>query len=134
MRRWFTLSNADASTRCNKEKLNLADTDRGYLSLLVPDEQDSTGILDELICGNIGKDRPLLLQLVFERVKALWPGLDLDSRTSLSHSLLEVALSETTGSEQMSSGRTFALETLRMVTLESNVLLSLLQSVLQLGM
>ncbi|CAI6336762.1 unnamed protein product [Periconia digitata] len=128
VRAWFSMSAADATTKCANQQISVSDADRHHVAALLAKEADSAATIKDSISGKLSKDRMELLEAVFGWLNTNWSSLRSESRLSLSQTLLDIALSEsTTGFNGSSRGH--ALETLRNVKLDTATLGMFLDSV-----
>ncbi|KAF2202853.1 hypothetical protein GQ43DRAFT_479562 [Delitschia confertaspora ATCC 74209] len=130
VRDWCLLSRQDVSSKCEKEKLDVAEAERGNLAILLPREPESIALLKDIICGNVNQDRQTLREAAFERLNAVWPSMKSELRLELATSLLDLALEDSDiTSEVEKTSRIRARETLRAVRLSTAVLVTFLQSI-----
>lgn len=129
VRAWASLSAADVASNAKSEDVAPSDADKGFLAVLAAREAESVELLKELLSGDINKDRPEFVEAAFERLVALWPSMKTESRLSLSHTLLELAMQQDCATRTEEAARARALDTLRNVKLDTAVLLDLVESV-----
>jgi U3 small nucleolar RNA-associated protein 10 len=128
IRNWCSLSAANVKAQYEREKVSAGSADQTHLAALMAREAESVKLLGDLICGNVNKDRPELQDAAFDRLNAIWPSLKSESRFSLSQSLLDLSLKED-GTSFDGRCRMRSLETLRNVKLDTQTLISFLESV-----
>ncbi|KAF2727089.1 U3 small nucleolar RNA-associated protein 10 [Polyplosphaeria fusca] len=126
---WCSLAHSDAFTQCENEGVDVTDADRAHIDALITREPESVDIVNDILCGNIGKGRPTLVRSTFDFVAAKWLSLTSESRIFLGNSLLDIALKEDCAGVDSTPSRTDALETLRNIKLDSEVLVAFLESV-----
>lgn len=128
LKKWFSLSQADAIKRCEIEQIDIVDAERGHFFALSARETESVDLIQSVISGDRDKERKQLLDLSFEWIGTHWSSMRSDSRLSLSQQLLDLSLKERdTGFDRICKTR--ALETLRNVRLDTSTLVALLDSV-----
>ncbi|PVH97736.1 U3 small nucleolar RNA-associated protein 10 [Periconia macrospinosa] len=126
--KWFSLSNVDATKMCANEQISIADADSQHVAALLPKEVESTNMIKDVVSGNYSKERTELLEAVFGWLNSRWSSMRSESRLSLSQALLDIALNESSSGFD-GSCRSYSLETLRNVKLDTTILASFLDSV-----
>ncbi|KAK7534940.1 uncharacterized protein J3D65DRAFT_629488 [Phyllosticta citribraziliensis] len=126
--KWLSLSQAEATSICKLESLDLLEVDRSHLRAIGSRDAEGVQLLQKIIGGQFGSDRSNIRQAAFERLRAIWPSLKVNIKQEAAQSLLDLALdpSETAAAQ---SKRENALETLRAVDLPTQALVSFLDSV-----
>ncbi|KAF2183654.1 hypothetical protein K469DRAFT_634795 [Zopfia rhizophila CBS 207.26] len=126
---WCSLSNAHVAKMCENEKIHSADADREHLDLLSPRKAESVSVLQDTLYGTIARERPVLQEVAFEKLNAIWTSLKPNSRLSFAVHLLDLALNEKCPDNASEVSRTRSLETLRNVRLDTDVLAAFVESV-----
>jgi len=128
VRQWCSLSSVDVATACTDESVVLPDMERAYLSTLIAKEAKSVQLLNDIVSGDLSKDRAGLVDAAFDHISAFWPKMKPEPKLSLAQTLLQLSFSESNDVYDKHR-KERAIETLRNATLDSATLVTFLESV-----
>ncbi|KAF2265231.1 hypothetical protein CC78DRAFT_515720 [Lojkania enalia] len=129
IRRWCAQPESEVASKCNAESIGLAKVENEHLAALVPREQDSIELLRDIISGNLGGERSILLEGAFDRLNAIWSSMRSEARLSFSHCLLDLAIEGRDDIKDEKIRKTRALEILRIVKIDTAILVNFIESV-----
>ncbi|KAH7128267.1 hypothetical protein B0J11DRAFT_566908 [Dendryphion nanum] len=129
IRAWFTLSSIEIQTITSRENIDRKSADKRHLDALVPRETQSINLLQELLSGNITKDRTESQDATFDWLNTNWTSIKSDSRLTVSHILFDMALAGKGTTAESELCRSRSIETLRSIKLDTNILLEFVKNV-----
>ncbi|XP_014553362.1 hypothetical protein COCVIDRAFT_29399 [Bipolaris victoriae FI3] len=125
---WSTLPIDAVTNQCSSEVISLGDAERSHLAAIIPREAKSAQLLQDIVSGTLNKEREVLVVAAFGQVQTSWSAFRSESRHSLAQCMLGLALSESDDSFDRLR-REQSIEILRNVNLDSEILVSFLDSV-----
>lgn len=126
--KWLSLSKSEAITISSIESLDVVEVDRLHLRAIGSRDAEGLQLLQRIIQGDFGSDRPNIQQAAFERLRAIWSSLKVGRKQEAAQFLLGLAL-ESSEDALAKSRKENALETLRTVELPTEVLVSFLDDI-----
>jgi U3 small nucleolar RNA-associated protein 10 len=129
IRAWGALSTEEVLQMCSLENIEVPDVEKAHMSALLARESESVDLLREILSGAVNNERIELREAAFDRVVSLWPSMKTETRLSLSQCLLDLALRSDSVTSVDELSKTRALEALRIIKLDTAVLVAFLESV-----
>ncbi|KAH7044631.1 hypothetical protein B0J12DRAFT_184176 [Macrophomina phaseolina] len=126
--KWLSLPKTEAFAICINESLDLVEVDRLHLRAIGSRDAEGLQLLQRVIQGDFGADRPNIQQAAFERLRAIWSSLKVGRKQEAAQFLLGLAL-ESSEDALAKSRKENALETLRTVELPTEVLTAFLDDI-----
>lgn len=126
--KWLALPKAEASAICSIESFNLVEVDRLHLRAIGSRDAEGLQLLQKIIEGAFGADRPNVQQAAFERLSAIWSSLKGGKKQEAAQFLLGLAL-DSSDDVLAKTRQENSLETLRTVELPTEVLVSFLDGI-----
>ncbi|KAL1304560.1 hypothetical protein AAFC00_003536 [Neodothiora populina] len=127
VRAWATLDLTTRSTACASFQTSVQEVDGAYVACLTSRSTEEMTCLKNISSGELSNDKQLSLCAI-RRFKQLWPSLKPATQIPIAIFLLDLALGSETD-DVAEARQSEALETLRQLTLPTDVLTSLLDSV-----
>ncbi|KAF2120311.1 hypothetical protein BDV96DRAFT_485905 [Lophiotrema nucula] len=129
LKQWFSQPLANVTIRCESEGVDNLEADAMHLAALLPRERESAELLKNIVSGSIGKERIFLLNMAFDRLASIWSSMKSEFRLSLSQSLLDSSLEDSTSGTFEETRRIRSLETLKNVKLDTAILVSFVETI-----
>lgn len=127
LRTWSSAGTETRAALCSPFHLDVSDVDGAYIACLTSRSSEELTCLKSLACGELGQEQQLAISAI-RRFKQLWSSMKPASQIPVASFLLELTLD--TKSDDVSQARqSEAIELLRQVTMSTEVLASLLDSV-----
>jgi U3 small nucleolar RNA-associated protein 10 len=125
---WATLSSENATASCGNAGISLEEAERAHVGATIPREAKSAQLLQDIISGTLNKERNVLANAAFARISASWSSFRSEARHHLAQCMLSLSTSESDSSfDKLCRER--SLEILRSVALDSEILVTFLESV-----
>ncbi|KAL1637818.1 snoRNA-binding rRNA-processing protein utp10 [Neofusicoccum ribis] len=125
---WLSLPKKEATAISSLESLELVEVDKLHLRAIGSRDSEGLHLLQRIIEGKFGTDRPNIQEAAFERLRAIWSSLKGGMKQEAAQFLLGLALYSSDDSLAKTRQEN-ALETLRTVELPTEVLTSFLDDV-----
>lgn len=127
LRAWVSLDLVSRTASCALSNVQVADVDSAYINCLTSRTTEELGCLKSLASGDLGQEASLATAAI-HRLKHLWSSMKPGAQNFTATFLLDLALdTQTTNAAQTRQGE--ATDVLRQITLTTEVLSSLLDSV-----
>ncbi|GME28642.1 u3 small nucleolar rna-associated protein [Neofusicoccum parvum] len=125
---WLSLPKKEATAISSLESLELVEVDKLHLRAIGSRDSEGLHLLQRIIEGKFGTDRPNIQEAAFERLRAIWSSLKGGMKQEAAQFLLGLAL-DSSDDSLAKTRQENALETLRTVELPTEVLTSFLDDV-----
>ncbi|KKY13464.1 putative ssu processome component [Diplodia seriata] len=126
--KWLSLPKAEATAICGIGSLDLVEVDRLHLRAIGSRDAEGLHLLQRIIEGKFGTDRPNIQEAAFERLRAIWSSLKGGMKPEAAQFLLGLALNSSDDA-LVKTRQENALETLRTVELPTEVLVAFLDDI-----
>ncbi|KAL0259357.1 snoRNA-binding rRNA-processing protein utp10 [Diplodia seriata] len=126
--KWLSLPKAEATAICGIGSLDLVEVDRLHLRAIGSRDAEGLHLLQRIIEGKFGTDRPNIQEAAFERLRAIWSSLKGGMKPEAAQFLLGLAL-DSSDDALVKTRQENALETLRTVELPTEVLVAFLDDI-----
>lgn len=127
LRGWVAIDEKSRSAECANFGLDISAVDGAYIACLSGRSTEELTCLKTLASGEIGQEKQLTI-LAIRRFKQLWPSMKAATQVPIATFLLDFSL-DTRSDDVSESRQAEALESLRQLTLPTEVLSSLLESI-----
>ncbi|KAL2263057.1 hypothetical protein VTK26DRAFT_8421 [Humicola hyalothermophila] len=128
LRWWAALGSDEAAELATQESLEVTQIDETFVSVIVANHAAGLETLFQLINDTKTASRPSLLQAIFSRIAKMWSSMKSDPKLSTARSMFNIAQSASQSSEEQGAVIAEAVEFLRKVELNTDILLEFLDS------